>query len=121
MADEPDRPVDDQSAWDHAWAAQPVRRLPGETRLDPVFTRPAEWGEPVEIEIQTNPPEFADRLWRQSEVCPVCGCDTGSDDRLPVAIYPRFTNGLSIGIGAWAHQVCLAACEPSPGACHVPW
>jgi len=110
---------DDRTEWDLAWANRPIRRLATPVRID-VRLFP-EWGEPTEVHIVAAPPQYAERIYPQTETCPVCGDPTSDRHRLLVKLYPNFSNGLSIGIDAWAHVKCLAACEEVPGPAPIPW
>src|SRR5262249_29131154 len=81
---------EDRTAWNQAWGSMPHRRLLTQPKVD-VFGRkvdvPSRSGpgvdELVEITISENPPEYSDRVWRQSEICPVCGEATVETARLP--------------------------------------
>jgi hypothetical protein len=110
---------DDRRDWDRAWASQKLRRLATPARID---VRPvSEWGEPTEVQIVEAPREFSDGLNAQSQICPVCGRTTSSEIRQLVSVLPTFSNGLSVGVIAWAHVDCLAACEELPGPAPIPW
>lgn len=124
MSEAKDHSVDHKGReeWDRSWRAMPHRRLsfPPKVRLrsDPTGGR---YGEPVAFTISQDPPEFCDRVWRESERCPICGERTVGEERLTASLHPTWANGLSIGVGVWVHRTCFERCpnagEPAP----IPW
>lgn len=111
----------DRTEWDRVWGSRPVRRLPGPVRIAVAQGDSAEVGMPVHVDIAVDPHQFEETVVRQTDVCPVCGESTANGGRIAVSIYPEFENGISYGLGAWAHESCLATCELVPGVKHVPW
>ena len=64
------------------------------------------------MDIAVDPPQFESSVYRTNDICLVCGCATTTHGlRLPVTIYPHFSNDFSCGLGGWAHEECFAACE----------
>jgi hypothetical protein len=90
-------------------------------KVDVVGSFGSGFGEVVSVTISQDPPEYSDKPWRKSEVCPVCGEMAAGPAQLPASLYPRFASGFSYGLGVWIHQSCFESCpdanEPTP----IPW
>ncbi len=112
--------TEDRSEWDRASRAAPHRRLntPLKIEIEGVQYLHTEWGLPISITVSLNPPEFADRVGRESDLCPVCGLTTDGLARLPASLYPTFANGHGIGFGVWVHPSCFETC-PDAGRRHL--
>jgi hypothetical protein len=123
MADEKDYSVDgkDRAEWDRAWRAMPHRRVATLAELGGGGNLIGRFGQPESATLSLDPPRFVERVWRESECCPVCGGSTAAADRLPASLHPQWANGLSVGIGVWVHRTCFESCavadEPTP----IPW
>ena len=112
---------DDRTEWDNAWRNLPLRRLVNPIQVDVAPTADADLGEPTHVDIVADPPQYAERMWRTDDVCPICGRGTSDDgSRVAVTIYPYFLNGFSYGRGAWAHQLCFDSSEEVAGPSPVP-
>lgn len=111
---------EDRAAWDK-WSAMPHRRLLAPPKVDVVGNLGAEIGEPVMVTISQNPPQYSDRPWRKSEVCPVCGETTAGMSRLPACLHPKFECGFSYGLGVWVHQTCFDHCPDAAEPTPIPW
>jgi hypothetical protein len=112
---------DDRDEWDRIWRERPLRRLKTPVQIDVAPTPDSTWQDVVRVDIAADPLRFVDRVWRATEICPVCGTATSAGRRIAVTIYPYFTNGFSYGLGAWAHEPCIAGCEQIQGPAPVPW
>lgn len=112
---------EDRTEWDRAWRERPLRRLVNPVQIDVAPTGDPAWGEVARVEIAADPPQFANTGWRNSEICPVCGKATPTDNRIAATIYPYFESGFSYGLPCWVHGDCLAACEEVAGPAPVPW
>ncbi len=115
-----DYPVDgaDRSEWDRLWSAQTQRRLPGPCRIDLGQFLPGQSA--TGVTIAADPVEFASRVHRTSDVCPVCGSPTIDENRLGASLDVPFRNG-SLGIGVWVHPACFEACEDTGIPARIPW
>jgi len=117
---------EDREEWDRAWSARTLRSLPGECKLDLQFAR---WLplKVAPITIAADPPEFAARGWRESDVCPVCGESTLGSVRIAACLYVAFENlegdsrGFKFGVGVWAHQSCFESCPDTGRPAGIPW
>jgi hypothetical protein len=76
---------------------------------------------PVSFTISLDPPEFADRAWRESSRCPVCGGATSPQSRQAASIHPTWPSGFSLGIGVWVHQDCFEQCPETDQPAPIPW
>jgi len=113
---------DDRTEWDNAWRNRPLRRLVNPIQIDVTPTPNGDWGDVTHVEIVSDPPQYAERAWRQNDICPMCGRATTDDSsRIAVTIYPYFSKGFSYGRAAWTHESCFATCEEVPGPAPVPW
>ena len=113
---------DDRTEWDNAWRNRELRRFVGPIQIDVSPTPNDDWGHVTRVEIVSDPPQFANSIWRKDDICPVCGQATADDSsRIAVTIYPYFSKGFSYGFGAWVHESCFATCEAVPGPAPVPW
>ena len=134
----------DDAAWDAAWRAVLERRLPDGCKLDlrghlfgstkitirSVLSHLRWWKvrkklyASMEITIAADPPQYAWRAFRGSEICPVCGSATSSEGpRVGVSLTCTHEQvpKLRLGLGAWAHPQCLERCEVIGPAKSVPW
>jgi hypothetical protein len=113
---------DDRTEWDNVWRNRPLRRLVGPVQIDVAPSPNHDWGDVTRVDIAIDPPQFESGVWRKDEICPVCGRATSTkESRVAVTIYPYFANGVSFGLGAWAHESCYASCDEVPGPAPVPW
>ena len=108
------------SEWETAWRARTDRQLPRVCKFDlPVTLGLA--GELVSVTISAAPTAFAERVWCQSDNCPVCGCSTVGLSRTKVALDIQWAEGFGCFVGAWAHDGCLVGCPVIGPAVHIPW
>ena len=107
---------DSREAWDAAWHARLDRKLPDGCKLDL-----SAYGNPVAVTISANPPAFAERGWRESVVCPVCGSPTDPLNLVAATLDIQLENHNGLLIGVWAHSACLGGCLPIGLAAHAPW
>ena len=112
---------EDRTEWDRVWRERPLRQLVMPAQIDVAPAADPAWGCVVRVEIAADPPQYADTIWRDSEVCPVCGGAASSDRRIAATIYPHFESGFSYGLPCRVHEACLAACKEVAGPAPVPW
>jgi len=110
-----------REGWDRAWRGGPQRGLPGppEVGVDGDLLR--RFGEPTSVTVSEDPPEFADRVWRASERCPVCGRTTAGSARVAASLNLTGARGRCVGVGVWVHRACFEACPVVEGPAPVPW
>jgi hypothetical protein len=109
----------DREEWDRLWGARTQRLLPGPCRLDVGRQWPHQ--KLTAVTIADDPPEFAARVCRGSEDCPVCGRSTAGCARVPASLDVTFEDGLSLGIGVWAHESCFDSCSDTGVPARIPW
>jgi hypothetical protein len=112
---------EDRTEWDRVWRARPLRQLVNPVQTDVAPTADPAWGAVVRVAIAADPPQFADTVRRDSEICPACGKVASTDNRIAATIYPYFEGGFSYGLPCWVHEACLAACEEIAEPAPVPW
>jgi hypothetical protein len=79
--------------------------------------------------LSDDPPEFADRVWRESEVCPVCGETTADCPRVAATLTLEYEKPVdwsfkcepSFGMGVWGHESCFERCEDTLRPAGIPW
>lgn len=111
----------ERTEWDAAWRSRPLRQLVNPVQIHVVPTVNDDWGEVIGVEIAPDPPQFERLIWRETDVCPICGMGTSTGERPAATIYPYFTTGFSYGLGVWVHESCFATCEETAGPAPVPW
>jgi hypothetical protein len=73
------------------------------------------------VTIADDPPEFSARVWRDSEICPVCGESTAGCVRIGATLGLTFENGLRLGWGVWVHPSCFERCADTGISAGIPW
>jgi hypothetical protein len=123
VSDDKDYSLDgkDREEWDRLWSARTQRLLPGECKLNLSDAAGGLRRKLVSVTITDEPPEFAARLWRGSEVCPVCGESTAGCNRVAANLDVIFEGGVTFGVGVWAHQVCFEKCPDTGIPSRIPW
>ena len=111
----------DREDWDRHWRAMPHRRLSLPPKAGVGVDVLGGFGEPISYTISQDPPEFCDRIGRESERCPICGEQTAREERLPACLHPRWASGLSIGFGVWVHRACFMNCPDTDEPAPIPW
>jgi hypothetical protein len=121
----------DREEWDRLWGAKTLRLLPGECRLDLRDLSGFESLKVKAVALSDDPPEFAPRIWRKSELCPVCGESTAGCRRvastltveyeLPAALPFKCEPSFSLGLGVWAHESCFERCQDTGRPAGIPW
>ena len=113
-----DYPLDDsdREEWDRLWALRTLRLLPGECKLEMNGFGSLKM---KAVALSDDPPEFTSRVFRESEVCPVCGTSTVGCVRVGghlaveferPADWP-FTGDPSYWCGVWVHPGCFELCQ----------
>jgi hypothetical protein len=114
---------EDRTEWDRAWSSMPNRRILDVTKGDFEKMLGGKAGDILTVTICEVPKQFADKLYIENALCPVCGESTENDSsRVVASVSPSFVNFIrGIGAAAWVHQKCLDMCplidEPTP----IPW
>lgn len=111
----------ERTEWDRAWRERPLRQLVNPVKINVAPNTDPAWGEVERVEIASDPPQFLNPDWRDSDICPVCGKATADDQRIGASLYPYFTSGFTYGLPCWVHEVCLLACAEIAGPAPVPW
>ena len=111
----------ERAGWEEVWRNRPLRQLVSPVQIDVAPMPNHTFGNVTHVDIAADPAQFVDSIWRKDDLCPVCGKATPVDSRIAVTIYPYFASGFSYGLGAWAHQSCLAACKEIAGPAPIPW
>ncbi|GAB5402248.1 MAG: hypothetical protein Aurels2KO_04790 [Aureliella sp.] len=78
----------------------------------------------VDISITDTPPQFAGHVFRGSRNCPSCGFTVGSENAMPISLYPTMQIGnkkLTVAFGCWMHADCFSACKLSNEQTPIPW
>src|SRR5262245_28218328 len=75
----------DREAFEAAWRARMDRSLPSGCKLD-LSRRESSFGKVVTLTISTVPSQFAQRIWCEFDVCPVCGQLTSGQTRVKAAL-----------------------------------
>jgi hypothetical protein len=107
----------DRSEWDRVWGLRTQHRLPAGCKLDLRLN----FGQPISVTISEDPSQFADRNFRESEICPVCGESTKGQSRVPATLDVTFDGNLRLGIGVWAHRSCYEKCPDTGEKAGIPW
>ncbi|MFO0959303.1 MAG: hypothetical protein U0800_18035 [Isosphaeraceae bacterium] len=94
---------EDRTEWERTWAAMPHRRVAG---------RPDT--------ISLDPPQYADRAYRESPRCPICGADAYVGG-LPATLHATLPGGVPVGLGVWVHPDCFESGETIEGSAPIPW
>src|SRR5437764_122499 len=88
----------DREMWDTAWRARKDCGLPDGCKLELSSSKPS-FGAPMMVTVAADPPEFADRVWRQSDVCPICGESTLNRVRIGAMLDVQYEGGFGCLIG----------------------
>jgi ribosomal protein L37AE/L43A len=110
----------ERAEWDEVWRNRHLRQLVSPVQINVAPMPDHTFGTVTHMDIAADPPQFEDSIWRKDNICPVCGNPTLVDSRIGVTIYPYFACDFSYGLGAWAHQSCLAACKEIAGPVPIP-
>ncbi len=110
----------DREAWDAIWRGRTDRSLPDGCRLDLILSD-SPFGKPVMVTIAADPIEFAARVWRESDLCPICGQSTLNHAPIGASLDVQYDSGVGCFTGVWVHSSCLERCPIIGRAAHVPW
>ena len=110
---------DDREEWDRLWSGRTQCQLRPPynlgVRLDSRF------GGLVSVTVSQVPVEVLDRLWFETQLCPVCGVLTVGAPRLAVQLNLVFESGLRLGQCAWVHTGCFESCPDTGMPSPIPW
>jgi hypothetical protein len=130
MAEAKDYSLDgkDRQEWDRLWGEKTLRLLPGKCMLP---LRDHEFGslKVKAVALSDDPVEFAASVWRNSELCPVCGESTAGCLRVAAHLtveYSRptdwpFKTEPSYWLGVWVHELCFERCQETARPAGIPW
>jgi hypothetical protein len=107
--------------WDRDWRVMPHRRLSSPPKTGLSSNALGRFGNPISFTISQDPPQFCDRVWRESECCPICGERTSGEARLAASLHPGWASGLTVGIGVWVHRTCFESCPDTGENAPIPW
>ena len=117
----------DREEWDRLWGGKTLRLLPGECGLH--LSSPFEFLKVKAAALSDDPPEFATRVWRESELCPVCGESTAGCRRVAAHLTVEYERPVvwpfmcepSFWWGVWAHESCFDRCQETGRPADIPW
>ena len=109
----------DRDEWNRLWRARTQRLLPYGCQLN--LGRQGSSQGLTAVTIAENPPEFAELVFRDSDICPICGESTADCARVAASLDLTFEAGLNFGMGVWAHRECFEACSDTGEPARVPW
>lgn len=110
---------DDREEWDRIWGTVTQHRLPPGIQLD--LGDDQAFGRVGSVAISEDPPQFSDRVWRETAVCPVCGCSTVGMQRVAATVHLAFDSGFQLGKGVWVHRSCFESCPDTGQPAPIPW
>jgi ribosomal protein L37AE/L43A len=79
------------------------------------------FGAVVVATISRCPPRYVERVWRESDSCPICGETTAGADRLAASLFPTLASGFRYGVGIWVHRTCFETCDDTAEPAPIPW
>jgi hypothetical protein len=131
VADARDYSLDreERDEWDRLWGASTLRLIPCKCRLD-LRTGFESLNLKVKaILLSPDPPEFAARIHRKSDCCPVCGESTAGCVRVAAQLtveYDRpvdwpFKSDPTYWFAVWTHQECFEQCQETGRPAGIPW
>jgi hypothetical protein len=121
---------EDRSDWDRAWSSMPHREIlawHAATVEAIIENDPKKPMGVIRVTISEDPKQFADKCHRPNTLCPICGFDTSTSDRVAASLHPTIDLGPRLGTrsitmyAVWTHARCLnecpSTCDPTP----IPW
>lgn len=75
-----DSVAEDRTEWDQAWSAMSVKHLVTDVDLKQLLQ--TDFGEILTSTISLCPSQFAEQVYKSSEICPLCGKTTLGVERL---------------------------------------
>lgn len=112
---------DDRMDWDRAWRAEPHRQIIDPVLPKRIITEFARWGPLKFVTVCLDPLQYSDRVYRQTEICPICGSSTIGSARIPASLNLEYVNGHGIFIGVWVHDSCFDRCPMHDSPKTIPW
>ena len=113
-----ERENEEREKWRALFSGIKLRLLTAPPKVD-VYG--LEFGELRLVGVSLDPEEVADQIWRESDVCPICGEKTTPADAIAASLQPEFNSGLSYLMGVWIHRACFEKCPESDEERGVPW
>ena len=123
---------EDRSEWDRAWSCVPhyVVQTWNRDTLDSIL-KPLLGSNSaaflVSLSISEDPIPYADKGYRPSTVCPLCGNNVNEESIVAATLHPVIDMGVPLGsrsfasFGVWAHRGCLDRCARSETPSPIPW
>ena len=110
----------ERETWHAVWRARLDRSLPNGCKL----ALADYFAGQIKATIAADPPEYAHRVYRKSDICPVCGASTRNEPRIGASLDiegnpDRYQAPLMVGV--WVHANCLETCPVIGPAAHIPW
>jgi hypothetical protein len=114
-----DTPDDHRAEWDGLWTGRTQRQLRPPYNLGVALD--SQFGALTSVTISEAPAEVIDRLWFETQLCPVCGKSTAGVPRLAASLNLTFDCGISYGQTVWAHVACFESCPDTGLPAPIPW
>ena len=117
----------DREEWDRLWGGSTFRLLPGKCMLN--LKTSFEFLSVKAVSVSADPPEFAGRMRRESDSCPVCGESTAGCSRMAAHLTVEyhtppdwpFKSEPYYWVGVWVHQPCFERCKETGRPAGIPW
>lgn len=123
--------MDDEARaeWDRAWSSMPHHAVIAWSNeaVRGILGDSISFERLIAMSVSADPAAYADKIYRATAVCPICGAMTDSTSRVAATIHPVVDLGEKLGqkfmggYGVWVHQNCFDRCpityEPTP----IPW
>lgn len=121
---------EDRSGWDRAWSSMAHREILAwhAATVDAIIENdPKKPVGVIRVTISEDPTEFADRCHRPIALCPICGSDTSTQNRVAASLHPTLDLGPRLGTrpiatyAVWTHAGCLNQCPSISHPTPIPW
>ena len=112
---------DDREDWDRAWGSASHRRLPDVSKYGFGGRFKMDLGDVIAVTLTVAPVDYAESLYIEDEICPICGVATVGDDRTRISVNPGFATIPNLAFGAWAHSSCLDNCPIISDSTPILW
>ena len=120
---------DDRQEWNRAWSSMPHHSVDSWSNgaLSAIIGNDWPFDRLVKLTISADPAAFADKCYRRTSACPICGATTDLTTRLAASIHPVFDLGEPYGrrspvmFGVWVHRACFESCPATDQPTPIPW
>jgi hypothetical protein len=79
------------------------------------------FGAVVAATICQCPSQYIEKVWRESDACPICGEATAGAERLVALLFRTHASGFGHGVGVWVHRSCFETCPETGEPAPIPW